>query len=215
MKILFYNPATTQKRYIAYEAIKGSAFFRRPNYDAMRLQYLSKDHDYYYYDERIEEKPDYTPHLVVVNVPLNLSRYIESTIRRMFPGPTKIVGYGFYPTLFPTRMKKACDSVVIGDIANIWKTILADAQRKKLERRATKAVRDLGWVDTEKAMAQITGPVVATTLVLLAVFVPTAMLGGITYCKSSGRLFFDRGELIARIDELGFLDELHAGGIRP
>ena len=37
---------------------------------------------------------------------------------------------------------------------------------------------------TEKAMEQITGPVVATTLVLLAVFVPTAMIGGIT-----GRLY--------------------------
>lgn len=37
---------------------------------------------------------------------------------------------------------------------------------------------------TEKAMIQITGPVVATTLVLLAVFVPTAMMGGIT-----GRLY--------------------------
>jgi HAE1 family hydrophobic/amphiphilic exporter-1 len=37
---------------------------------------------------------------------------------------------------------------------------------------------------TSKAMKQITGPVVATTLVLLAVFVPTAMLGGIT-----GRLY--------------------------
>ena len=37
---------------------------------------------------------------------------------------------------------------------------------------------------TAKAMAEITGPVVATTLVLLAVFIPTAMLGGIT-----GRLY--------------------------
>ena len=35
-----------------------------------------------------------------------------------------------------------------------------------------------------KAMGQISGPVVATTLVLLAVFVPTAMIGGIT-----GRLY--------------------------
>ncbi len=35
-----------------------------------------------------------------------------------------------------------------------------------------------------KAMEEITGPVIATTLVLLAVFVPTAMLGGIT-----GQLF--------------------------
>ena len=37
---------------------------------------------------------------------------------------------------------------------------------------------------TSKAMKQITGPVIATTLVLLAVFVPTAMMGGIT-----GRLY--------------------------
>ena len=37
---------------------------------------------------------------------------------------------------------------------------------------------------TEKAMIEVTGPVVATTLVLLAVFVPTAMMGGIT-----GRLY--------------------------
>ncbi len=33
---------------------------------------------------------------------------------------------------------------------------------------------------TTKAMDEVTGPVVATTLVLLAVFVPTAMMGGIT-----------------------------------
>ncbi len=37
---------------------------------------------------------------------------------------------------------------------------------------------------TEKAMGEITGPVIATTLVLLAVFVPSAMLSGIT-----GRLY--------------------------
>ncbi len=37
---------------------------------------------------------------------------------------------------------------------------------------------------TVKAMGQITGPVIATTLVLLAVFVPTALVGGI-----SGRLY--------------------------
>ncbi|MFA5555159.1 MAG: multidrug efflux RND transporter permease subunit [Phycisphaerae bacterium] len=37
---------------------------------------------------------------------------------------------------------------------------------------------------TSKAMKQITGPVIATTLVLLAVFIPTAMMSGIT-----GRLY--------------------------
>lgn len=37
---------------------------------------------------------------------------------------------------------------------------------------------------TKKAMDEVTGPVIATTLVLLAVFVPTAMMGGIT-----GRLY--------------------------
>lgn len=37
---------------------------------------------------------------------------------------------------------------------------------------------------TVKSMEEVTGPVIATTLVLLAVFVPTAMMGGIT-----GRLY--------------------------
>ncbi len=37
---------------------------------------------------------------------------------------------------------------------------------------------------TAKSMVEVTGPVIATTLVLLAVFVPTAMMGGIT-----GRLY--------------------------
>lgn len=37
---------------------------------------------------------------------------------------------------------------------------------------------------TKKAMGQITGPVIATTLVLLSVFVPTTMIGGVT-----GRLY--------------------------
>jgi hydrophobic/amphiphilic exporter-1 (mainly G- bacteria), HAE1 family len=39
-----------------------------------------------------------------------------------------------------------------------------------------------------KAMEEITGPVIATTLVLLAVFVPTAFLGGSQdSCSASSR----------------------------
>ncbi len=132
MRILFYNPAPTQKRFIPFEAIRGSAFFRRPNYDAMRLSYLSKEHDFFYYDERIEEKPDFTADIVVVNVPLNLSRYIESTLRNKWGNRTKIICCGFYPSLFPERNKKFSDTVVIGDIANIWQKILSDAQMNKL-----------------------------------------------------------------------------------
>lgn len=134
MRILFYNPATTQKRYTSYEAIKGSAFFRRPNYDAMRLSFLSKAHDFRYYDERIEKKPEFTPDLVVVNVPLNLSRYVLSTVRKNWSRDTKVISYGFFPTLFPELNKKFADSRIIGDIANIWKKILADAASGKLSR---------------------------------------------------------------------------------
>jgi HAE1 family hydrophobic/amphiphilic exporter-1 len=45
---------------------------------------------------------------------------------------------------------------------------------------------------TAKAMEQVTGPVVATTLVLLAVFVPVTMMGGIT-----GRLYAQFATTIA------------------
>ena len=134
MKILFYNPATTQKRYISYEAIKGSAFFRRPNYDAMRLAYLLKEHDFSYYDERIENKPDFSPDLLIANVPLNLSRYVASTVRKNWPRNTKVISYGFFPTLFPDLNKKYADSVVIGDIVNIWERIIEDVKNNKLAK---------------------------------------------------------------------------------
>jgi hypothetical protein len=132
MKILFYNPAPSQRRFVPFEAIRGSAFFRRPNYDAMRLAYLSKSHEFFYYDERIEVKPDFTPDIVVVNVPLNLSRYIQNTVRKKWNGKTKIICYGFYSTLFPEENKKFADTVIVGDIANIWKKILSDAKLKRL-----------------------------------------------------------------------------------
>ncbi|MEO0185630.1 MAG: hypothetical protein ABIL20_07515, partial [candidate division WOR-3 bacterium] len=69
MKILFYYPVSSARRFEPLIAIKGSAFFRRPNYDAMRLAHLSKDHDFYYFDERVEEKPQIVPDLVVFPVP--------------------------------------------------------------------------------------------------------------------------------------------------
>ena len=55
MKILYYNPAPEQKRYLPHHALRGSTFFRRPNYDAMRLAAACRGYQFMYYDERIEE----------------------------------------------------------------------------------------------------------------------------------------------------------------
>lgn len=149
MRILFYNPATTQKRYTSYEAIKGSAFFRRPNYDAMRLAYLSKKHDFKYYDERIENKPDFNADLVIANVPLNLSRYVASTIRQNWSHNTKVISYGFFPTLFPNLNKKFADSIVVGDIANIWQKILIDTEHNRLSKFYRSNRKDQFSIDRE------------------------------------------------------------------
>jgi multidrug efflux pump subunit AcrB len=67
-----------------------------------------------------------------------------------------------------------------------------------------------------KAMEEITGPVIATTLVLLAVFVPTAFLGGIT-----GQLFrqfaltISGAVLISTINALTLSPALCALLLRP
>ena len=135
MNIVFYNPAPTQQRFRPFEAIKGSPFFRRPNYDAMRLAYLSKRENFLYYDERIEEKPDLNPDLVVVYVSLNLARYIENIIREKWDYGTKIISYGPFPTLFPKEAKNFSDSVVIGDITSVWAKILKDLQQDKIAPR--------------------------------------------------------------------------------
>ena len=64
--------------------------------------------------------------------------------------------------------------IVVDDAIVVVENTMRIIDEEKLSARAA----------TEKAMAEITGPVVATTLVLLAVFIPTAMMGGIT-----GRLY--------------------------
>ncbi|MGA1606668.1 MAG: efflux RND transporter permease subunit [Planctomycetota bacterium] len=60
--------------------------------------------------------------------------------------------------------------IVVDDAILVVENVMRIIEEEGLDAKAA----------TEKAMEQITGPVIATTLVLLAVFVPTAMLSGIT-----------------------------------
>lgn len=130
MKILFYNPAPSQRRFVPFEAIKGSTLFRRPNYDALRLSYYSKGYDFYYYDEGIEEKPNISPDIIIINIPLNLARYVESSIAQWGDKPITVC-YGIYATIFPEMAKKFSKVVVAGDIISIWGNILADFKKQK------------------------------------------------------------------------------------
>ena len=132
MRILFYNPAPSQRRFTPFEAMRGSPFFRRPNYDALRLAYLSKGHDFIYFDEHIEAQPDITADIVVCHVPLNLARHIEN-LSTQWQEAAAIICYGTYATLFPNDCKTFCASTVIGDIAAVWKQILNDYREKNLK----------------------------------------------------------------------------------
>jgi len=97
----------------------------------MRLSHLSNTHEFFYYDEHIEEKPDFSPDILIINVPLNLARYIESTTREKWGNITTIC-YGLFPTLFPKLTKRFSSVVVTGDIVTVWEKILQDYQRKRL-----------------------------------------------------------------------------------
>jgi radical SAM superfamily enzyme YgiQ (UPF0313 family) len=131
MRILFYNPAPSQRRFTPFEAMRGSPFFRRPNYDALRLAHLSKRHEFAYCDEHIETLHDFEPDLIVIHVPLNLARHVENLIASTWPDEKRIVCYGSYPTLFPKESKEFCSSVVIGDIGAVWKRILDDLKNNE------------------------------------------------------------------------------------
>ena len=133
MRIVFYNPAPSQRRYTPFEALRGSPFFRRPNYDAMRLAYLSRKHDFIYVDEHIEILPDISPDLVVVHSPLNLGRHVENLVMSKWNSKIPTVCCGSYATLFPSQTKEYCTSTVVGDICAVWKNILADLRKKKLK----------------------------------------------------------------------------------
>jgi len=133
MKILFYNPAPSQSRFTPFEAMRGSPFFRKPNYDFLRLAHLSKKHDLVYVDEHIEVLHDIEPDLVIFHTPLNLARYAETLITEQWLGSVPVVCYGSYPTLFPDESKQFCSSSVIGDIGSVWNRLLHDQRNKKLQ----------------------------------------------------------------------------------
>ncbi len=134
MKILFYNPALAHLKFTPFNPIKGNPFFLRPNYDAMRLTHLSSTHEFIYYDERIEEKPDIRPDLLVVHVPLTHGSLFAQSIKEKWPKPPPTVLFGTYPTLFPREAGRTGAAVASGDIAAVWPRILDDVQRKKLGR---------------------------------------------------------------------------------
>ncbi|MHC4970517.1 MAG: efflux RND transporter permease subunit, partial [Planctomycetota bacterium] len=83
--------------------------------------------------------------------------------------------------------------IVVDDAIVVVENTMRIMDEEGLERREA----------TVKAMQQITGPVIATTLVLLAVFVPTAMLGGIT-----GRLYQQFALTIATATVLSSINAL-------
>lgn len=132
MRILFYNPAPSQRRCSPFEALRGSPMFRRPNYDAMRLAWLSQHHDFTYFDEQVDPPSDLIPDLVVINVPLNLARYVETMIPAKWDQETPTICFGEYPTLFPEETKQFCRACVVGDVASVWHRILGDLRHRKL-----------------------------------------------------------------------------------
>ncbi len=132
MNILFYYAVSSSKRFEPLIAIKGSAFFRRPNYDAMRLAFLSRGHNYYYYDERVEPEPDFKPDLVVFPVPLVLAYYIQTQSLKWREKKTRTIAYGVYPSLFLSEAKKNFDTIVRGDITAVWSDILSDFENNNL-----------------------------------------------------------------------------------
>lgn len=132
MKVLFYNPAPSQRRCTPFEALRGNPMFRRPNYDAMRLAWLSRHHDFTYFDEQVDPPSDVVPDLAVINVPLNLARHVENLIPAKWDKETVTVCFGEYPTLFPEHTKQFCTAAVVGDIAAVWQEILGDLRHKKV-----------------------------------------------------------------------------------
>jgi radical SAM superfamily enzyme YgiQ (UPF0313 family) len=134
MKIIYFNPATVGHRFTPFDALKGSTFFRRTNFDALRLAHLSRDHEFHYYDEQIEEPPKVKPDLVVMNVPLNLAGYIKPAFKEKWPQTVTTVLCGLYPTLFPDDAKDFASTVIPGDVTQSWPKLIADLAANRTAR---------------------------------------------------------------------------------
>lgn len=136
MKVLIVAPADESRRFKHDLPAKGSRFFRRPNYDILRLSALIVPQDELtYIDERVEELDLDRPFdVILVYADFDLeSRAVEIATAFQRRGQ-RVVVFGPMANILPQTLSNKVYTVVVGDMNNIWPSIRTDVAMDKLQR---------------------------------------------------------------------------------
>ena len=125
MRITFVRPNLTDAR--SSDAMEPLSF-------AVVKSLTPPDVETKFYDQRLEDIPyDEPTDLVALTVETYTARqsyWIADEYRRR---GVKVVMGGYHPTLAPREAHRFADSIVQGDAEDVWKTVVADARKGRLE----------------------------------------------------------------------------------
>jgi radical SAM superfamily enzyme YgiQ (UPF0313 family) len=107
------------------------------------------------YDERIEKIPYDTPaDLVALTVDVFTAKRAYQIAGLYRQKGIPVVMGGFHPTLCPEEVSQYADSIVIGDAEDTWPQIIADAEKKTLQRRYVSAYPPFGRHEPDRSIFQ-------------------------------------------------------------
>jgi radical SAM superfamily enzyme YgiQ (UPF0313 family) len=107
------------------------------------------------YDERIEKIPfDAPSDLVALTVDVFTAKRAYQIAGLYRQKGIPVVMGGFHPTLCPEEASQYADSIVIGDAEDTWPQVIADAERKTLQRRYLSAYPPFGQHEPDRSIFQ-------------------------------------------------------------
>ncbi len=105
------------------------------------------------YDERIEKIPyDAPADLVALTVDVFTAKRAYQIAGRYRQRGIPVVMGGFHPTLCPEEASQYADSIVIGDAEDTWPQVIADAEKKTLQRRYVSAYPPFGQREPDRSI---------------------------------------------------------------
>ncbi|MCP4398951.1 MAG: B12-binding domain-containing radical SAM protein [bacterium] len=126
MKIIFIRPNMQKQK--AADALQPLVF-------ALLAGLTPPDIETVLYDERIEDIPfDEPGDLVAMTVETFAARRAYDIAAQYRQRGIPVVMGGFHPSLMPEEALQHADSIVIGDAEQVWRQVLADAERGDLQR---------------------------------------------------------------------------------
>ncbi len=160
------------------------------------------------YDDRMEDMPyDIECDLVAITVETYTARRAYEIAGEFRKRGRLVIMGGIHVSLIPNEVLKYCDSILIGDAETVWKDVISDTKRGKLQKvyKASPGIAQIGGIKPRRDIYEGKG------------YLPVSLMQFSRGCKyecsfCAVSTYFEKKHYIRRIDEV--LEEIESNKSR-